>query len=172
MDEDDHDELLQCTDDESMSESEDQCVPIAKSEQKAYSINSHSVYSFAFTKLALLLSSAFLIILFPLYFEAVNAKGDSFTGLLFSSTTVFLILFIACVIAKLFVAKYNVIKIWKLPLRLVDLTKLCVVYTISGFIVVYALDRKRVLCHLQDPIKGTILVFSLFYYFLFCKKRK
>ncbi|KAL1490387.1 hypothetical protein ABEB36_013094 [Hypothenemus hampei] len=30
-------------------------------------------------------------------------------------------------------------------------------------------DRNRVLCHLQDPIKGIVLVIALLYYFFFCR---
>jgi hypothetical protein len=37
-------------------------------------------------------------------------------------------------------------------------------------LVIYSLERKKVICHLQDPMKGIVLVFALVYYFFFCRK--
>ena len=53
-----------------------------------------------------------------------------------------------------------------------SLLKMSAVYAISGILVTLSLDQNRVLCHLQDPIKGITLVFSLVYYFFFCRKSK
>lgn len=53
-----------------------------------------------------------------------------------------------------------------------SLLKISSVYALSGIVVTLCLDRDRVLCHLQDPIKGIALVFSLVYYFFFCRKSK
>jgi hypothetical protein len=50
------------------------------------------------------------------------------------------------------------------------LIKLSTLYALSGILVSLSLDRNRVLCHLQDPIKSITLVFSLVYYFFFCRK--
>lgn len=50
------------------------------------------------------------------------------------------------------------------------LIKLSTLYALSGILVTLSLDRHRVLCHLQDPIKSITLVFSLVYYFFFCRK--
>jgi hypothetical protein len=37
-------------------------------------------------------------------------------------------------------------------------------------LVMLSLERKKVMCHLQDPLKGTVLLFALVYYFFFCRK--
>ena len=50
------------------------------------------------------------------------------------------------------------------------LIKISTLYALSGILITLSLDRNRVLCHLQDPIKGITLVFSLVYYFFFCQK--
>ena len=52
------------------------------------------------------------------------------------------------------------------------LLKISLLYATSGILIGLSLDQNRVLCHLQDPIKGIILVFSLIYYFFFCRKSK
>ena len=52
------------------------------------------------------------------------------------------------------------------------LLKVSFIYAASGILIGQSLDQDRVLCHLQDPIKGIILVFSLIYYFFFCRKSK
>lgn len=52
------------------------------------------------------------------------------------------------------------------------LLKISAVYALSGILITLSLDQNRVLCHLQDPIKGITLVFSLVYYFFFCRKSK
>lgn len=52
------------------------------------------------------------------------------------------------------------------------LLKISLIYAFSGIVITLSMDRDRVLCHLQDPIKGITLVFSLVYYFFFCRKSK
>lgn len=53
-----------------------------------------------------------------------------------------------------------------------SLLKISLIYAVSGILIVMSMDQNRVLCHLQDPIKGIMLVFSLVYYFFFCQKSK
>lgn len=175
MEEDDHDELLQCTDDESLSESEDQCLPVDKYDDAPKIVHEYATHSFTeflIVKTLLILSSTFLIILLPLYIESINVKSDVYSILYLIPTFTVAFLLIGTYIVKIIRPKCVTFNILKAPLKWLDLTKISFVYMISGFMIIYALDRKRVMCHLQDPIKGIVLVFSLIYYFFFCKKRK
>ncbi|KAJ8947418.1 hypothetical protein NQ318_009624 [Aromia moschata] len=173
MEEDDHDELLQCTDDESLSEQEDQCLPIDKPEENyrhTLTYFNHTKLEFITTKLTLIFSTTVLLILLPLYLESINVKGNAYSMIL-TNTSISTILFVTTmVIAKCFCEKYRNIRICSFPVRFPRLILLSGVYFLCAFMVIYALDRKRVLCHLQDPIKGVVLVFSLLYYFFFCRK--
>lgn len=175
MDEEDHDELLQCTDDESTSENEDQCLPIDKPDEYNRHINSyfnHSKLEFLTTKLTLVFSTTVMLILLPLYLESINVAGNAYSMIL-TNSSISTIQFIATMtIAKCFSVKYKNIKLFNLPVHFLKLLQLSGVYFICAFFVIYALDRKRVVCHLQDPMKGIVLVFSLLYYFFFCKKCK
>ncbi|KAG5894568.1 hypothetical protein JTB14_021550 [Gonioctena quinquepunctata] len=173
MEDDDHDELLQCTDDESLSETEDQCLPIDKPEElyrPSFTYHNHSKLEFLTTKLTLVFATTVLVILLPLYLEAVNVSGNAYS-LMFTNTFLSTVLFILTMaIAKCFCEKYRNIKMFGFPVKFFKLLQLSVVYFLGGSMIVYALDRKRVICHLQDPIKGIVLVFSLLYYFFFCRK--
>ncbi|KAJ8981709.1 hypothetical protein NQ317_003774, partial [Molorchus minor] len=163
MEEDDHDELLQCTDDESLSEPEDQCLPIDKPEENyrhTLTYFHHTKLEFITTKLTLIFSTTVMLILLPLYLDAINVRGNAYSMILTNTSISMLLFIITMLIAKICTA----------PLKFTRLITLSVVYFICAFMIVYALDRKRVLCHLQDPIKGIVLVFSLLYYFFFCRK--
>lgn len=175
MEEEDHDELLQCTDDESTSENEDQCLPIDKPDVHSRHINSyfnHTKLEFITTKLILIFSTTFMLILLPLYLESINVKGNAYSMLLTNTLLSTMLLIISMIIAKCFCEKYKNFKLYNFPLKLSKLVQLSGVYFMCAFFVIYALDRKRVVCHLQDPMKGIVLVFSLLYYFFFCNKCK
>lgn len=175
MDDDDHDELLQCTDDESISENEDHCLPLDKPEEHNRHIHSyfnHTKLEFLTTKLTLIFSTSVMLILLPLYLEAINVKGNAYTMILTNSLLSTVLFIITMLIAKCFCEKYKNIKIFTFPVKFIKLLQLSGVYFLCAFFVVYSLDRKRVVCHLQDPIKGIVLVFSLLYYFFFCRKCK
>lgn len=174
MEEDDHDELLQCTDDESMSESDDQCLPTNKQEdaEDKQIIRNYTVLQFLLLKFTLILSSLSLIILLPLYLEANNVKGNSYTMISLTNVFTFLLYSFIFFIAKTFFPSYKYISLWKSPLQWGELFKVSFLYTLSAFFIIYANSEKKVMCHLQDPIKGIVLVFSLIFYFFFCTKRK
>lgn len=173
MDEDDHDDLLRCSDDDSMTENEEQCLPTDKqgflpAVTENYPIQSK--FQFLTVGILLMLSSTFLTILLPLYLEAVNVPGDAYTMIQFISAFSVLILMIIICIRHGY-KQESILAKWKeAPIDWDKIIKIAAMYIISGFMVVYAVDRKRVMCHLQDPIKGIVLVFSLVYYFFFCRK--
>nr|CAI5838836.1 unnamed protein product [Callosobruchus analis] len=176
MEEDDHDELLQCTDDESVSETEDHCIPTSDKTTDDPHIRHtvtyfhHTKLEFLTTKITLIFSTTVMLILLPLYLDAVNVKGNAYSLILMNTLISTLLFVITMVIAKLFCEKYRSISITNLPVRFSKLLQLALVYFLCAFMIIYALDRKRVVCHLQDPIKGLVLVFALLYYFFFCRK--
>ncbi|XP_023023825.2 uncharacterized protein isoform X2 [Leptinotarsa decemlineata] len=172
MEDDDHDDLLQCTDDESLSETEDQCLPIDKPEEtyrNTFNNFSHSKFEFIITKLTLIYASTSMLIVLPLYLDDVNISGNAYS-MIFTSTSLSLVVFVMMAVVKCLCQKYRIINILSLPVRFSRLMQITVVYFLAAFMIIYALDRKRVICHLQDPIKGIVLVFSLLYYFFFCRK--
>ncbi|PSN51618.1 hypothetical protein C0J52_09089 [Blattella germanica] len=116
----------------------------------------------------LCLSSTALIVLLPLYLEVVDRPGDAYTALLFTSwTTLTVLLCATCVVGHF----WGGIKTSLLPpFSFLTIVRIGLIYGISCFVVIYSLERKKVICHLQDPIKGVVLVFSLVYYFFFCRK--
>jgi hypothetical protein len=120
--------------------------------------------------LLLCFSSTVLIILLPLYMEVVDVYGDAYTAIIFTSSVTTLGLFLVSCVSGRF---GNGVKASLMPpfgFSSVICTGL--IYGISGLLVMYSLERKKVICHLQDPVKGVVLVFSLVYYFFFCRKSK
>lgn len=173
MEEDDHDDLLRCSDDDSMTENEEPCLPTDKqgflpAPPPTYSAQNKA--QFMFLGFSLILSSTFLVILLPIYLESVNVKGDAYTMINFTSLATLLFLLFFTFVSNKLCSKSAPIKVFHLPIEWNKLLNIGIMYGLSGFMVVYAVDRKRVMCHLQDPIKGIVLVFSLVYYFFFCRK--
>ncbi|GJQ67302.1 hypothetical protein Trydic_g8202 [Trypoxylus dichotomus] len=172
----DEDELLhsgQCTDEESLSESEDQCLPPDKPEeiQTVYHIFvEHTKLEFFAVKFLLVLSSTAIVILLPLYLESMNKSSDAYSMIYINSSFLFFVLLVAIIFAKQCCTKFKNVNVLKPPVAWLRLFLLSLIYVASGFMIIYAVDRKRVMCHLQDPIKGVILVFSLVNYFFFCKR--
>ncbi|CAG9854085.1 unnamed protein product [Phyllotreta striolata] len=173
MDEDDHDELLQVTDDDSLSETEDQCLPIDKPAENytnGPSYFNHTKLEFITTKITLVFATTVILILLPLYIDTINVEGNAYSLILTNTFISTVMLVVTMGIAKVFFEKYRNVNVFSLPVKSWNLLQLSLVYFSSAFMIIYALDRKRVVCHLQDPIKGIVLVFSLLYYFFFCRK--
>jgi hypothetical protein len=118
--------------------------------------------------LLLCFSSSALIILLPLYLEVVDFHGDAYTAIIFTCCATTLGLFVvSCVAGKL----GNGVRASLMPpFAFSSVLRTGVIYGISCFLVIYSHERKKVICHLQDPIKGIVLIFSLVYYFFFCRK--
>ncbi|XP_065164912.1 uncharacterized protein [Atheta coriaria] len=174
MEEDDNDELLQVSDDESMTESEETCHSLDKPHEEhshtTFSYASHTTIEFFVVKVLLIVSSSILLILLPVYQQSMDIKGNAYTILLFNTSFSLLLILVALLLNQRFCPRINNIKYSKTPIKYRELLLGAVLLAASGFLIVYALDKKRVLCHLQDPMKGLLLVFSLIYYFFFCKK--
>lgn len=97
--------------------------------------------------------STLTVVLFPSYVNAANYHSDSYCAVLFCSIMSTIIVAIAVLCFKL----------WDHSLRLYPpvtykwLIPISILYGICGLIIVYARDRNRVLCHLQDPLAASIL---------------
>jgi hypothetical protein len=118
--------------------------------------------------LLLCFSSTTLIILLPLYLEVVDVYGDAYIAMIFTCSVTTLGLFVVSCVCGRF---GNGVKTSLMPpFGFSSALYTGLIYGISGLLVIYSLERKKVMCHLQDPIKGVVLIFSLVYYFFFCRK--
>lgn len=127
---------------------------------------------FLSTGVLCLISATALLVLLPLYLETSTRVADVYPSILFcTATSSILTLALLCISAKFRVFsipsfKENVIP----PFTLWRIVQIGSMHSIGGLSILFALDRQRVLCHLQDPMKGLILVFSMVYYFCFSRK--
>lgn len=179
MDDDDNDDLVAATSEydsqsDGEGEAEEQCPPMDNLPEgpplQMQHYTSHTKVEFVFMKVALILSSTGLLIVSPIYVDAINVNSDVYTMIYFTSFVVIVVLFMLQATHKFFSPKWKEIALHRPPLSILNILIVSVVYILAGFMILYAIDRKRVMCHLQDPIKGLLLVLSLLYYFLFCKK--
>ncbi|XP_076631780.1 uncharacterized protein LOC143346945 isoform X2 [Colletes latitarsis] len=128
-------------------------------------------FSFVATLLTVVVSITFLIITYPLYLESVSTVSNAYTGLLFTAMSSASYLGIMCfVVGRVSPPPAMIPNSMRIKIPRCSLLKISSVYALSGILITLALDQNRVLCHLQDPIKGITLVFSLVYYFFFCRK--
>lgn len=171
MEEDDRDDLLASEEEESLSETEEHCLP-ENAPQTLHVYEEHSKLEFFVVKMTLVFSSLFLIVLLPLCMETINVASDAYTMILMTNVLTVVITFTILLVLKNVCLYYKSIKMFEIPVNWLRILEIGVLYGFSGFLVIYALDRKRVVCHIQDPVKGVVLIFSLLYYFFFCKKCK
>ena len=128
-------------------------------------------FSFVATLLTAAVSITFLVITYPLYLESVSTVSNAYTGLLFTALTSTCALGIICfIVGRVSPPPALIPNSMRVRIPRCALLKISLVYALSGILVTLSLDQDRVLCHLQDPIKGIALVFSLVYYFFFCRK--
>ena len=121
----------------------------------------------------LVIASTFLLIILPLYSDAVNVVSDVYTLILFTSVvSAMILLVLTCLSGKSKFCKSTLSKSFSPPIRLSLLLQAGVAHGFGGLLVLFAVDSKKVLCHLQDPIKGVSLVFALMFYFLCSRKCK
>ncbi|XP_063709059.1 uncharacterized protein LOC134837606 [Culicoides brevitarsis] len=121
--------------------------------------------------LLLLISTFILLFLHPLYMKQLELGGsdkfNAFGSLFFISTIVTALLVCAT-------ATCNWLFKWKLRTFQLPIPAkgLCIISTCCGLAGTFCAigSYKRVPCHLQDPLKGAALVYSLVFYFFFCRK--
>ncbi|XP_053984953.1 uncharacterized protein LOC128879646 isoform X1 [Hylaeus volcanicus] len=128
-------------------------------------------FSFVATLLTVVVSITFLIVTYPLYLESISTVSNSYTGLLFTAVSSTFFLAIICfIVGRVSPPPALIPNSMRIKIPRCALLKISSVYALSGILITLSLDQNRVLCHLQDPIKGITLVFSLVYYFFFCRK--
>lgn len=121
--------------------------------------------------MGLMVTSALLLVLIPLYqsqFIAESTKNNSHGMLLFVQPLATLFLILTTIICSA-VFKWNIrlLKFPSIPVKKLIFISLC--FGLASTLVIVG-SYKRVACHLQDPLKGTALAFSLLFYFFFCKR--
>ncbi|XP_045609015.1 uncharacterized protein [Procambarus clarkii] len=112
---------------------------------------------------ALVVITAALVILLPVYLESVNVAGDAYSALIFISifTALPIVLFVQlhysyfCQISRLGPTSPSVI------------LKTGMFHGMAVLMIVYALDRKRVVCHAQEPLMGLLVMYMIIIYFFY-----
>lgn len=127
---------------------------------------------FLSTGVLCLFSASALLILLPLYLESSSQVADIYPSIIFCcATSSVLTLSFICLCAKFQIFSLSGFQKNVLPpVPIWKLVQIGSFHSLGGLCVLYALDRQRVLCHLQDPLKGVILVFSMVFYFCFSRK--
>lgn len=173
--EEDHEELLQASDEESLSETEDHCCSVDKPEERylfPLTFFPQTKLEFFLNLSVLILSSTVLLITLPLYLSTLNSRGNVYSFILFNVPLSTIILIVVLIAMKFLCHKFKNQSIFTLPVKVWPLFRLSCFYAGFVYLYLYAVDRNRVMCHLQDPIKGIILVLALLYYFFFCRNCK
>lgn len=112
---------------------------------------------------ALVTVTTSLVVTLPPYLEAVNISGDAYSALIFISvfSTIPIVLYVQL--------RYSYFCQF---VRLGPPNPACVLkcgmfYGLSGLMIFYSLDRKRVVCHAQEPLMGLIVMYMIIIYFFY-----
>ncbi|XP_063913507.1 uncharacterized protein LOC135130111 isoform X1 [Zophobas morio] len=165
--------LMPITDDESISEIEEQCLPVNKSVNRNnhnFTYVEHTKTEFVIFKLTLIFSTLAVVILFPLYLKNVSLAGNVYSLLLTNTVLSAGVFILGSVFLKLLFFKFEYTGILKLPFSKLKLFKITLIYFSCAAALAYALDQKRVDCHFQDPMKALVLLFAFLYYFFVCER--
>lgn len=178
--EEDRDDLLNTSDDDdsTTADSGDEqteqtyCINAACGPTLANPPPTRSKLNFIITFAVLLLSTTLLTVIFPTYLKLSQDTGDTYSTLVISSVIVAFVLTSINSIANRCYTNYASVACLKPPVEWRKLLAATGIYGGSCFFVVFGMGRNKVMCHIQDPLKSLTLVFSLIFYFLFCRKRK
>ncbi|XP_018016565.1 uncharacterized protein LOC108673275 [Hyalella azteca] len=120
----------------------------------------HDVFRYwchvVFTCLLLVGSAAALVITLPVYLQAVNTAGTAYVGLLF----------VWCVVTLLTVISFSIkyftsLKTFWYGGHVQSVLRYGIWHGVACVAIVYALDRKRVLCHVQEPLMGLAVLYMI-----------
>ncbi|XP_011306437.1 uncharacterized protein [Fopius arisanus] len=176
MDDDDQEELRCAVSDveiEEYTDTEESPYGAYQSMDKLFDTDQPCWQKFGFlTTLTVLVASiTSSIVTFPLYLESVSSAANAYSGLLFIAFFSTCILGVICfMVERISPPPALIPNSLRIKIPRCSLAKISGIYALSGILATLSLDQNRVLCHLQDPIKGITLVFSLVYYFFFCRK--
>ncbi|XP_050735560.1 uncharacterized protein LOC127008065 isoform X2 [Eriocheir sinensis] len=112
---------------------------------------------------ALVVVAAALVIMLPVYLESINIAGDAYSGLLFFS------LFTAAPIVLCVQVRYSYFcQLGRLgPPSPARVFRLGAAHGLATLMAVYALDRRRVVCHAQEPLMGLVVMYMIIIYFFY-----
>ncbi|KAF7987645.1 hypothetical protein HCN44_003508 [Aphidius gifuensis] len=177
MEDDDQEELRYTTGSdveiEEYTDTEESTYPVYQQSDKLFDIDSPCWQNFIFliTLSIVIVSITASIISYPLYHESISAASSAYAGLLFTAFSMTCILGVICfIVEKISPPPALIPNSMRIKIPRCSLVKISVIYAFAGILMNLSLDQNRVLCHLQDPIKGITLVFSLVYYFIFSRK--
>ncbi|ROT70126.1 uncharacterized protein [Penaeus vannamei] len=111
----------------------------------------------------LVLVTTALVIILPVYLESVNVVGDAYSALIFAA------IFTALPVVLFVQIRYSYFcQFMRLgPSSPSAILKTGMFHGISSLMIVYALDRKRVVCHAQEPLMGLIVMYMIIIYFFY-----
>ena len=95
--------------------------------------------------------------------QAVNISGDVYSALIFISI-------FTCLPVILFIQlKYSYFcQFLRLgPPSPTSVMRIGLFHGVAGLAIMYSLDRKRVVCHAQEPLLGLILMYMVIIYFFY-----
>ncbi|KAF4521051.1 hypothetical protein B566_EDAN008123 [Ephemera danica] len=121
---------------------------------------------FTLSALLVAISTSAVVITLPLYMESITVDSDIYCSLFFTGAIGTIILTVLSVMCYIYSREIQP----QVNIPCLRVLRIGVLKGMAGAIVLFSVDRKRVLCHLQDPILGICLAFSLSFYFLFCEK--
>ncbi|XP_066988886.1 uncharacterized protein [Macrobrachium rosenbergii] len=104
-----------------------------------------------------------LVVILPVYLESVNVAGDAYSALIFTS------IFTALPIVLYIQLRYSYFcQFMRLgPSSPITILKTGMFHGLASVMIVYALDRKRVLCHTQEPLMGLVVMYMIIIYFFY-----
>lgn len=126
---------------------------------------------FILTCSLIFVSSSVLVIIVPIYLKYSSFYSISTYSKLFTISSVNVILF-GITHMVVFIPKCDCQTSPNHTLCFSEILKVSFLLSIGSIAIFWFMDGNYVRCHLEDPLKGSCLVFSLFFYYTFSRKSK
>ncbi|KAK6621845.1 hypothetical protein RUM44_001652 [Polyplax serrata] len=120
--------------------------------------------------LLVFLASSTLVIVVPIYLKHTTASNISTYNKLVTVSFGTVLLFLVAHAVKL-ISKLGCQPSPDYSLSLLDVFKVSLLLSVGSITIFWLIDGSYVRCHLVDPLKGSAVVFSLIFYYVFSKKR-
>jgi len=121
----------------------------------------------------LFMSCSVVVISLPIYVEQANrCNVSTYSKIVTLSSANIAALTFLCFAKKMLLKCTQRRMTSLLYLNMPNLLKLSFLFVTGSVIFTWLTDESLVSCHLQDPLKGCAVVFTLLFYFIFAKKRK
>lgn len=149
---------------------EEKILDFIQNEKQSHKSNKKT-FIFITACLFMFLSSSVLIITLPIYLQYSARTGIQTYSKLVTLSSINAMLF-GIVHLLGILSKYAIHVSSGLQLCLPNVLKISVLLSIGSILIFWLTDGNYVSCHLQDPLKGCAIVFSLLFYYVFSKKSK